>query len=250
MGGSVEVITSELHQAADRFRGAGQQLQDGLSSVDLETTNLLASGWKGDAASAFAKYWEQWHQGAGQVVRGLQTMSELLTAAANDYTATDEQSAGALNSTMQGSGVDAGSPGAGGAPTAGGAVTPSAAGGGTPAASQQAEMASALDPGQALQPLSQLGQMPAQLAGGLMQAGQQAVQVAAGLAQQAAQAEVGDGADGADNEKGESKHDARGDAPLPEGAVGSDGSAAPVEAAQPGRAGSDTESPTNRRTTS
>lgn len=100
MGDSVEVVTSELHLAADRLRGAGQRLQDRLSSVDFDTRNLLASGWKGDAATAFEKYWEQWHQGAGQVIRGLQTMSDLLAESADQYAATDERSAGALSSTM------------------------------------------------------------------------------------------------------------------------------------------------------
>lgn len=241
MGDSVEVITSELHLAADRLHGAGQQLQDGLSSVDLETSNLLASGWKGDAASAFAKYWEQWHQGAGQVVRGLQTMSELLAASADEYAATDERSGDAVNSTMQGTGgsgggAGAGSPGSAGAPTQGSATSSSAVGG-TSGAAEQADMASALDPGQAMQPLSQLGQMPVQMAGGLMQAGQQAVQVATGLAQQAAQPEAGDDPAAADN------------AAAPGEAADGHGSAAPVPP-QAGGAESDAESPTNRRTTS
>lgn len=246
MGDSVEVITAELHLAADRLRGAGQHLQDGLSSVDLETSNLLASGWKGDAASAFAKYWEQWHQGAGQVVRGLQTMSELLAASADEYDATDELSGAALNSTMQGTeasggGVGAGSPGSGGGVPTQGSASPSSAVEGTSGSPQQADMASALDPNQAMQPLSQLGQMPTQMVGGLMQAGQQTLQVATGLAQQAAQAETGDDRSVTD--------DAKNEATAPEGAAGGDGAAAPVPT-QPGGAEPDAESPTNRSTTS
>lgn len=52
MGQSVEVVTSELHLAAERLSGAGQRLQDGLSAVDLESGNLLGSGWQGEAAAA------------------------------------------------------------------------------------------------------------------------------------------------------------------------------------------------------
>lgn len=100
MGHSVEVVVSELHAAADRLRGAGQRLQDGLSSVDLETRQLLGSGWKGDAAGAYGTAWDQWHSGAGQVVRGLQTMADLLTVAAKEYAKTDEQSGDSLDSTM------------------------------------------------------------------------------------------------------------------------------------------------------
>ncbi|MDZ7881728.1 MAG: WXG100 family type VII secretion target [Mycobacterium sp.] len=120
MGESVEVATSELHLAADRLRGAGQRLQDGLSAVDLETGNLLAAGWKGEAATAFDTYWERWHNGAGQVVRALQTMSEALDAAGTNYQAADEQARDALGSTMQaGGGSGAGRRGPSGGPAGG-----------------------------------------------------------------------------------------------------------------------------------
>lgn len=202
MGESVEVVTSELHVAADRLQAAGQRLQDGLSSVDLETSNLLGSGWKGEAASAFEKYWDQWHNGAGQVVRALQTMSEALDAAARSYEATDEQAGGALDSTMQGGG--GGAPSGGGAPTGAGAPASADAGAQPGSASGQAGgsggpqpgLAEQMNLGQTMAPLSPAAGIPAQvagqLAGGLMQAGtmaagaaQQAVQVATQAAQQA-----------------------------------------------------------------
>lgn len=108
MGRSVEVVVSELQAAAERLRDAGQRLQDGLSSVDLETRQLLGSGWKGGAASAYGPAWDQWHTGAGQVVRGLQTMADLLSLAGKEYAKTDEQSGAALNATMQGGGAPTG----------------------------------------------------------------------------------------------------------------------------------------------
>ncbi|MDG4668286.1 WXG100 family type VII secretion target [Mycobacterium sp. 236(2023)] len=121
MEGSVEVVVSELHAAAERLRDAGQRLQDGLSSVDLETRQLLGSGWQGGAASAYAPAWDQWHTGAGQVVRGLQTMADLLKLSGKEYAKTDQQSGDALNATMQTGGGDAPAGGGGG-------------GGGTPVA--------------------------------------------------------------------------------------------------------------------
>lgn len=66
MGQSVEVVVSELHSAAARLGDAGQRLQGGLSSADLEVGRLLGSGWKGGAASAFETAWDQWHGGAGE----------------------------------------------------------------------------------------------------------------------------------------------------------------------------------------
>lgn len=231
MSGSVEVVTSELHIAADRLRASGQRLQDGLSAVDLETSNLLGSGWKGEAATAFEKYWDQWHKGAGQVVRALQTMSEALDTAAQNYAAGDEQGGQAIGSTMQGgagsgSGGGTGS-GAGGASSGGGAS--SAAGGettgqsgvggssgsgasgsgsgGSGSSGGQGSLADQMNLGQVLQPLSQLGAIPAQMAGqltaGLVQAGQiaagaaqQAVQAGTDLAQQSAEADAAERAEG------------------------------------------------------
>jgi WXG100 family type VII secretion target len=96
VGQPLEVVVSDLYLAAARLQEAGQRLQDGLSGVDLETRELLGSGWRGEAASAFSSAWKQWHSGAGQVVRALQSMSELLTVAGKEYSKIDEQAAGAV----------------------------------------------------------------------------------------------------------------------------------------------------------
>jgi WXG100 family type VII secretion target len=101
MSGSVEVVVAELHAAAARLRDTGQRLQDGLSSMDLETRQLLEASWQGEAASAYRPAWEHWHSGAGQVIRGLQTMADLLALAGNEYAKTDQQSGEALDSTMR-----------------------------------------------------------------------------------------------------------------------------------------------------
>lgn len=108
MGQAVEVVVSELTSASARLADAGQRLQDGLSTVDLEVGQLLGSGWRGGAASAFGTEWDKWHSGAGQVVRGLQAMSDLLRIAGREYAKTDEQAAGALGSSMGSGGGGAG----------------------------------------------------------------------------------------------------------------------------------------------
>jgi WXG100 family type VII secretion target len=175
MDRSVEVVVSELHLAAARLQDAGQRLQDGLSSVDLQTRELLGSGWKGEAASAFGQEWEKWHSGAGQVVRGLQTMSDLLTVAGKEYAKTDEQAAGAVASSFQGTG---GSNGIAAGNSPGSAVAGSSPGG----AGGANDMAQLMN---LTQPVSQMGGHVAQ---GLAQAGQVAAglaQAAAGIAQQA-----------------------------------------------------------------
>jgi WXG100 family type VII secretion target len=184
----VEVVVSELHLAANRLREAGQRLQDGLSSVDLETRELLGSGWKGDAASAYSTAWDQWHHGAGQVVRGVQTMSDLLRVAGDQYDRTDEQAAGAVASSFpaSGAGDGQGSPSGtpAGSPATGATAQPSTGAASGPSGSSDALSSS----------VGQVGQVGGQVASGLAQAGQtagamvtQAAQAAAGVAQQVGQ---------------------------------------------------------------
>lgn len=237
----VEVVVSELQSAAARLRDAGQRLQDGLSSVDLETRELLGSGWKGDAASAFGKEWEKWHGGAGQVVRGLQTMSDLLTVAGKEYAKTDEQAADALGSTMQGSGGSGGgTPGSGAVDQSTNSTAQGASG------DQMAQQARSLAEQMNLAPLSRMGQVAGQVASGLGQAGQvatgmaqQAAQVASGLAQQVGQAQSrGDGVSEVQGVAREHEQPADESAERddqPDGATGGDPSAtsAPVEPARP-----------------
>lgn len=185
----VEVVVSDLHLASSRLRDAGQRLQDGLSSVDLETRELLGSGWKGGAASAFSGAWDQWHNGAGQVIRGVQTMSELLRVAADQYARADEQGADAIASASP-------EQSAGSAPAAAGGEAPS--GSPTPAASLPGPASATGSAGSAgstssasgaaasgvSDAVSQVGQLGGQVSSGLAQA----AQTAAGMAQQVGQA--------------------------------------------------------------
>ncbi|WP_185975872.1 WXG100 family type VII secretion target [Mycolicibacterium sp. 018/SC-01/001] len=171
---SVEVVVSELQAASERLRDAGQRLQDGLSSVDLETQQLLGSGWKGGAASAYGPAWNQWHDGAGQVVRGLQTMADLLSLAGKEYAKTDQQSGEALNATMQGGGgrAPAGG-GGGGAPSA----APAAA---APASEPLTGLAKAMNLDQ-LGSVAESAQSAPQQLGGVLQQG---AQIAGGFVEQ------------------------------------------------------------------
>jgi WXG100 family type VII secretion target len=193
VGQSVEVVESELHAASARLESAAQRLKDGLVSVNDETTQLLGSGWKGGAASAYGPAWEGWHKGADQVVQALQRMSELLSIAGKEYAKTDQAGADALGSTVQSSGGATGSGGSG-APSGQGAPDmglggPSGTGGGS-AGGQSGDIGQ-----QAMSSVSQLGQAAAGMAqqSGQAVAGlaQQAAQLAMGLAQQAGQAHGG-----------------------------------------------------------
>ncbi|KQY04354.1 hypothetical protein ASD37_20720 [Mycobacterium sp. Root135] len=198
MGQSVELVESELHAASARLESAAQRLKEGLASVNDETTQLLGSGWKGGAASAYGPAWDGWHEGAEQVVQALQRMSELLSIAGKEYAKTDQAGADALGSTVQTSGgaTDSGASVGGGAPSP--QSLPDLGLGGPSGTSSGSAGGQSGDIGQqAMSSVSQFGQAAAGMAqqSGQAVAGlaQQAAQLAMGLAQQAGQAhETGD----------------------------------------------------------
>ncbi|MDO3638461.1 WXG100 family type VII secretion target [Mycolicibacterium arseniciresistens] len=239
MGGSVEVVVSELESAATRLADAGQRLQDGLSAVDLSVDELLAKGWKGGAATAYTAEWDNWHNGAGQVVRGLQSMSESLKAAGAQYTATDQQAAEAVGSSFQPTG---GAPSGGapsGSPSEPGAAAPAGHSAGNGAPSIQGgtgAMAEMMNLGQpAAQTGQALGQATGQLAAGLAQAAAGIAQAVTALAQQAAQADEKDDADKQDDEREPSEEgteDRDGDEAT-EQPAGADGPAAHASSSAP-----------------
>ncbi|MCP9273844.1 WXG100 family type VII secretion target [Mycolicibacterium arenosum] len=190
MSQPVEVVVSELHSASARLQDAAQRLRDGLAGVNDETTDLLGSGWKGGAASAYAPPWQQWNEGAKKVVEGLQRMSELLDIAGNEYAKTDQSAAASLGSAMRSpDGTTGGatvSPSAGGvgSPTSAGATGTGGSGSGPGASVGQALSSAAQLPQTAVQPLSQAGQAVA----GLVQS---AAQLASELAEKATAEEDG-----------------------------------------------------------
>ena len=208
MGRPLELVQSEFSSASSSLSHSAQELQDGLSHVDLIISQLMASDWKGDAASAFRKVWDQWHNGAGQVVQGLQTMSSLLSVAGKAYTNSDEGGAAAISSSMDGGGsAGGGSPAAApataaAAPTGGSDASSAAGGGESGLASQLPSLAGQMlgSLGQAAQPLSQVGQMAAGLA-------QTAAQIATSAAQAGQQTGQGGTEQGAQDDKDEAEKD-------------------------------------------
>ncbi len=120
------------------------------------------------------------------MVRGLQTMSDLLSLAGKEYAKTDQQSGEALNATMQGHGD-----GGGGAQSPGGGAV--GAGGG-PLPAPVSELASQMNLDQPSALGADSGSVVEQLGSGATQAGQlgsgfvqQAAQMAGGVAEQVTQ---------------------------------------------------------------
>jgi WXG100 family type VII secretion target len=75
----------------DVLAGAAALRQD-RDSIDARVSGFLASGWTGIAADSFVEAWDEWKQGAADVLEGLEAMADLLEATHRDLIGSDESS--------------------------------------------------------------------------------------------------------------------------------------------------------------
>jgi WXG100 family type VII secretion target len=97
--GDLQVTEAQVVSVTADLRAVGEETRSGLSSLDGELSSLLGSGWKGQAGSAFGDVWQRWHEGAEELVRGLDTMAGLLEEAAHGYHQTDSAGGAAIDSS-------------------------------------------------------------------------------------------------------------------------------------------------------
>lgn len=96
--GDLEVSESVVSGVAKSLRSAVDETNSGLTAVDGELSRLLGSGWTGQASSAFGEVWTRWHDGAQNVVKGLESMASALEQAAQGYGMTDAEGGAAIDS--------------------------------------------------------------------------------------------------------------------------------------------------------
>lgn len=92
--GELQVTEAALQAVAQEVRAVVDETRSGLTTLD----GLLGSGWTGQAGSAFGDVWQRWHDGAENMLRGLDTMAGLLDEAAQGYHSTDTGGASAVDS--------------------------------------------------------------------------------------------------------------------------------------------------------
>jgi WXG100 family type VII secretion target len=64
-------------------------LAQAVGDVTANVHALLGSGWRGPAATAYRSGFDEWRDGAEQVLRALTTMSDLLMTTEHEYEGTD-----------------------------------------------------------------------------------------------------------------------------------------------------------------
>lgn len=95
----LRVDTDTAFNTAHAVSNDAVELREELSRIAREWDNL-SRGWSGTAASTFASIWEEWHEGAAEVVEALAESSRRLAEAAVRYDEQDVISSGQLGSVV------------------------------------------------------------------------------------------------------------------------------------------------------
>jgi WXG100 family type VII secretion target len=96
--GELQVTEGALQAVAQELRVVVDETRSGLTTLDGQLHGFLGSGWTGQAGSAFGDVWQRWHDGAENMLRGLDTMAVALEEAAQGYQSTDAGGAAAVDS--------------------------------------------------------------------------------------------------------------------------------------------------------
>lgn len=99
--GRLNIETSVLSRPCETLSAAADRLLSELTSLD-STVAEMNSRWTGSSGGAYRDAWQQWHQGAPEVERGLAVMSRLLGRAADAYTGHEQAEASDLRATSSG----------------------------------------------------------------------------------------------------------------------------------------------------
>ncbi|WP_299575266.1 WXG100 family type VII secretion target [uncultured Williamsia sp.] len=96
------VTPAEVTSASNGIRSAADTLDDRVRALTSRVEELLGSGWKGQAADAFRRDWEQWLHGAKDVVGGLDSMAALLASSAQSYSSQESANTSAVGQSASG----------------------------------------------------------------------------------------------------------------------------------------------------
>jgi WXG100 family type VII secretion target len=94
--GTLTADHEEFRDAVAGLRDAAARLTGCRDRAARSVDGLLGS-WHGAASAAYAAGWDEWSDGAAQVLDGLSTMATLLDAVSADLGATDLGSGAALD---------------------------------------------------------------------------------------------------------------------------------------------------------
>lgn len=87
-----DVTVGELVSGAAFMTDTHESLAAELNRIAAMVEDVLATSWRGDAASSFGAAWTEWAEGAREAVTALLAMSDSLRATGANYAAAEQAS--------------------------------------------------------------------------------------------------------------------------------------------------------------
>ncbi|WP_280267949.1 WXG100 family type VII secretion target [Nocardia wallacei] len=98
----VEVAPEDVHAAADWLEASAREFATDLGNLMREVRSFVGGDWNGPAAGTHGEAWDEWEQGARQVLTGLEHDAAALRHAAASFRGTEQGSASAITATDPG----------------------------------------------------------------------------------------------------------------------------------------------------
>ena len=104
MAGQLEVDTDTAFTTSRSVSADAEELREGLVELSHGWANV-SRGWSGAAASAYTPLFEEWEEGASQLVESLAETAHMLAEAAVRYREQDTSSAESVAATAREMGI-------------------------------------------------------------------------------------------------------------------------------------------------
>ncbi|GAB2706678.1 WXG100 family type VII secretion target [Nocardia thraciensis] len=102
MADPVEITPEDVHAAADWLEASAREFGTDLGNLMREVRSFVGGDWNGPAAGTHGEAWDEWEQGARQVVTGLEHDAAALRQAASSFRRTEQGSAASITATGSG----------------------------------------------------------------------------------------------------------------------------------------------------
>ena len=90
--------SEQMHMTADRVAALADEFWNDVDSLRKEADGVMTADWVGDASESHAALWAEWVQSARAVVGALSGDAGLLHHAADQYHASDSETADHISS--------------------------------------------------------------------------------------------------------------------------------------------------------
>ncbi|MGY1990399.1 WXG100 family type VII secretion target [Mycolicibacterium fortuitum] len=97
----LRVDTDPVITAAIQFYSIAEDLREGLRQVTTSINDVVEANWRGEAAAAFRREWDDFHDAAKTIVDSADKIADLVSHSMRIYDAEDSSSAALVRSVWQ-----------------------------------------------------------------------------------------------------------------------------------------------------